>query len=455
MTGLTTCEILARTGVSTTTFHEWRTLRGFPAPIHGDHFDRYEVERWLEDNCAPSAPLLLAAPVACTLNANDNSPTVTRGTIKYPDKVFLDVLDGEWQSIPEVSRRLQDRGNKMSRNTVVARLFDLAAKWMIEADETGYKVRLFDEQHSPNIADPSPRAKVAQKSTRRPRIRKSPRITAANDDHADEEWEPESFYTPTLRKQCGLELMRSLPDRSVNLVVADLPYGSTGNTFDPKIDIHAWMKEMARVVKQDGAIVAFASLDFTYQLMHASKSIQPITGEMFMKERLVWAKNNVTGQMLLRHMQQHEDIIVFSHGGIGRNSKHPMTFNAQNVIPKAAVARDRASNHLNCKTSDKWLGSDYISNTNWPRSVLHYAKDSKGLHVFAKPVNLLEYLIRTYSNDNALILDPTMGSGSTGVAAINTGRRFIGAENGTDQKGHDIFKIAEDRIAATLNKDIA
>jgi site-specific DNA-methyltransferase (adenine-specific) len=73
-----------------------------------------------------------------------------------------------------------------------------------------------------------------------------------------------------------------------------------------------------------------------------------------------------------------------------------------------------------------------------------------GLHPFAKPVALLEYLIRTYSNDDALILDPTMGSGSAGVAAANTGRRFIGAENGTDEKGRDIFSIAKARIDAVL-----
>lgn len=80
-TGLTTCAILARTGVSTTTFYEWRTLYGFPAPIIGDYFDRYDVERWLEDNCTPSAPLLLTGPKVVTLTV----PALTSGASNCED----------------------------------------------------------------------------------------------------------------------------------------------------------------------------------------------------------------------------------------------------------------------------------------------------------------------------------------------------------------------------------
>jgi len=92
-------------------------------------------------------------------------------------------------------------------------------------------------------------------------------------------------------------------------------------------------------------------------------------------------------------------------------------------------------------------GTDYLALTNCPRSVLRYSKDSKA-HPFAKPIALLEYLIRTFTNDDDVVLDPTMGSGSAGVAALSTGRKFVGAENGIDQKGRCIFTIAKDRIAS-------
>lgn len=134
-----------------------------------------------------------------------------------------------------------------------------------------------------------------------------------------------------------------------------------------------------------------------------------------------------------------------------------MVFNPQGVVPKLMTARAEPFSHLNTKPRAGWAGSQYMGNSNWPRSIMRYGKDNeaKGLHPFAKPINLLEYLIRTYSNDNALIIDPTMGSGSAAIAAINTGRRFIGAENGTDRNGRDIFSIAETRVSGAMAKDVA
>jgi DNA modification methylase len=259
---------------------------------------------------------------------------------------------------------------------------------------------------------------------------------------------PNDAKAPLLIKGDGLAMMRGMADKSVDLVLADLPYGSTGNAFDPVIDVDAWISEMMRIVTDRGAVVNFASLAFSHAVMSA--------GLPFFKDRLIWEKPKATGHQLLRHMQAHEDIIVLSKGTVVARSKRQMIFNPQGVIEKIATGRKEPMSHLNAKARKGWAGTKYISQTNRPRTVLRYAKDkANGLHCFAKPVALLEYLIHTYTNDGAIIVDPTMGSRSAGIAALNTGRRFIGAENGYKKDGSCIYSIAKARIDAALMQEAA
>lgn len=259
-----------------------------------------------------------------------------------------------------------------------------------------------------------------------------------------------------LHQGCGLELMRGIPNGSIDLVLCDLPYGMTKLAIDPTIDVAEWMAEMHRIVTDRGAIVAFAAQPFTTDLMLASRAYDRGV-ERFFKQALVWEKPQPTGfaQARARHLKAHEDILIFSRGTvINGRSKRQMVYNPQNAVEVVKPMRPaRKMGYIDCSVQGVLPpGTDYLALTNCPRSVVRYSKDSKA-HPFAKPIALLEYLIRTFSNDEAVVLDPTMGSGSAGVAALATGRNFIGAENGVDQKGRCIFTIAKDRIAKHVARD--
>lgn len=364
------------------------------------------------------------------LQSNQAEKPALRAIKRYSDAIFLEALTTEFQTATQLHVALASHG--VSLASVYHRYRRLASAPSSDVEQLNNSFRLA----TPTTADDEERApkreKTAASAARKVRAKKVV-IKAANDDHSN---------VPKLINGCGLEMMRGLPDRSVDLVLADLPYGSTGLGIDPVIDVAEWMAEMQRIVTDQGSVVAFGSLKFAHTLMAAGLSD--------FKDRLIWHKPKGTGHQLLRHIQAHEDILVFSRGSVRRNAKVQMIFNPQGVVQKLATARRDPFSHLASKPRAGWAGSEYVSNTNWPRTVLNFGKDSDamGLHPFAKPVALLEYLIRTYSNENALVLDPTMGSGSTGVAAQNTGRRFIGAENGTDKHGRCIYSIAVKRIAA-------
>ncbi|MGC5796974.1 DNA methyltransferase [Sphingomonas sp. NFX23] len=248
-----------------------------------------------------------------------------------------------------------------------------------------------------------------------------------------------------LHQGCGLELMRTIPSNSIPLVLADMPYGITRLAIDPKVNVSQWLEEMNRIVTPTGAIVSFGTQPFTTDQINANRAN--------FKQMLVWAKSTATGSQLSRgrHMTSHEDILVFSKGTvIGKRSKRQMTYNPQGAIEATKVSRkrERDCGYLANAHSTTEAGIEYAGLNKCPRTVLYYPKDDTTSHSFAKPIALLEYLIRTFSNPGDVVFDPTMGSGSAGVAALNTGRKFFGAENGTDRKGRCIFDIAKAKIAA-------
>ncbi|PTW45578.1 DNA modification methylase [Sphingomonas faeni] len=353
---------------------------------------------------------------------------------RYPDAMFLDVLTTHFQTARQLHVKLLHSG--VSKGSIYARYQRLAddPTTNVEADDFSYRLKA-------PVTAPDRKSKVAAQAKRseKPRVvRKAandtkaiPKPKAANDP-----------ARPVLVNGDGLAMLRKLPNGSVDALLTDLPYGLTGHGFDPVIDVQEWMDEMLRVVSDRGAIVAFASGSFTSALTQA--------GGDFLKDRLVWHKPKATGQQLLRHMQAHEDILIFSKGTIVRHSKRQMTFNPQNTVPKLATGRKHPMSHLNSKPREGWAGSTYMSASNYPRTVLEFGKDAGNIHRFQKPVALLEYLIRTYSNPGELVVDPTMGSGSAAIAAINCQRAFMGAENGIDDKGRVIFDLAKVRIDAAL-----
>lgn len=239
--------------------------------------------------------------------------------------------------------------------------------------------------------------------------------------------------------------MKTLPDNSVDLILADLPYGTTGLDIDRPIPLSELWVEYRRILrKPHGNIVLFGSQPFTSKLVNSADDI--------FRHALVWEKNKATGfqHASAKPMKRHEDILVFSFGvNISeRRTARRATYNPQGVVEVTKKAQGVSNVAFLAKAiRGHEKGTEFEGLTNCPDTILRFPKDKrlKGevVHPFAKPLALLEYLIRTYSNEGEVVLDNTMGSGSTGVAALNTGRRFIGIEK--DQKW---FEVARGRIEA-------
>jgi site-specific DNA-methyltransferase (adenine-specific) len=233
-----------------------------------------------------------------------------------------------------------------------------------------------------------------------------------------------------LRKGDCLELMKDLPDKSIDAIICDLPYGTTACKWDSIIPLEPLWKEYKRIIKDNGAIVLTASQPFTTVLIGNDL-------KMF-KYNLVWDKVAVTNPMLAKKqpMRCHEDILVFY-------DKQP-TYNPQ---MRVGVKWSRAGKkqHTTDTLGQSTLfnnGSDE-SEMKYPKSIITFsnADKTKNKHPTQKPLALMEWLVKTYTNEGETVLDNAMGSGTTGVACINTNRNFIGME--LDDK---YFEIAEKRI---------
>ena len=226
-----------------------------------------------------------------------------------------------------------------------------------------------------------------------------------------------------------LKLMKNIPDKSVDMVLCDLPFGTTMNKWDSVIDFDELWTAYKRIIKNNGAIVLFGQGLFTAELACSNK-------EMF-RYRLVWEKTKAGGFLNARRMplQAHEDISVFY--------KKLPAYNPQMETGKPYVKRAVTNGDGGCYGKFDRVGQTNINNgTRFPRSVLRFSNDNhNSIHKTQKPVQLLEYLIRTYTNEGETVLDNCMGSGSTGVACVNTNRDFIGIE-----LDKNYFEIAKERI---------
>ena len=225
-----------------------------------------------------------------------------------------------------------------------------------------------------------------------------------------------------------LDKMAAIPARSVDMVLADPPYGTTACKWDTVIDLPLMWEQLKRVIKPNGAIVMTASQPFTSALVMSNP-------KMFSYE-WIWVKSKITGVLNAKKMpvRKHEQVLVFSH------SKCTGTYNAQGLI-EVNIQREDKVKHSS-KNYGPRGGVKYSQRfTNWPRDVIEIKSEGNTIHPTQKPVALMEYLIRTYTNEGETVLDFTMGSGTTGVACANTGRRFIGIEL---DAGY--YAIAERRI---------
>ena len=242
-----------------------------------------------------------------------------------------------------------------------------------------------------------------------------------------------------------LELMKNIPDGSVDLVLTDPPYGTTACKWDSVIPFEPMWKQLNRIIKSNGAICLFGGEPFSSALRMSNIG-------MF-KYDWIWIKNNAVGfvNAKLKPMNKHEIISVFSSGKTSNGNKNNMPYFPQGL---ALFNKEVRSGNKKGKENSYWRpslkssnGDGYIQKyTNYPTTVLQFDKVHKAVHPTQKPVALLEYLIRTYTNDGETVLDFTMGSGSTGVACVNTNRHFIGIEL---DEGY--FNTAKKRIEEAVN----
>jgi site-specific DNA-methyltransferase (adenine-specific) len=227
-----------------------------------------------------------------------------------------------------------------------------------------------------------------------------------------------------------LERMKEIPDGSVDMVLCDLPYGTTACKWDSVIPFEPLWAEYRRLTKPNAAVVLTAAQPFTSALV--------MSNAKGFRYHWVWMKNRATGFASAKKqpLRNTEDILVFY-------AAQP-TYNPQGLVrlaqPKHRAPRQKKDDIYNgvgslCLPSVQEFG-------NWPKTVLDIAVEPKPVHPTQKPVALLEYLIRTYTDEGQTVLDNTMGSGSTGVACINTGRSFIGIE-----RDQSYYTIAASRIA--------
>lgn len=231
-----------------------------------------------------------------------------------------------------------------------------------------------------------------------------------------------------------LEIMKDIPDKSVDMVLCDLPYNTskrrtTWNSWDHEINLEQLWNEYNRIIKDNGVVILFAQGLFSAQLIMSNFKNY--------KYEFIWRKEQGTGFLNAKRMplKNHENILVFY-------KKQP-TYNPQmrEGSPYTTTKGSKSSNYCN---SDK-IVTTINNGERYPLSVLDFKRDKDKYHPTQKPLLLCEWLIRTFTNENMTILDNCMGSGSTGIACMNTNRRFIGIE-----LDENYFKIAKDRVEQSL-----
>jgi len=236
-----------------------------------------------------------------------------------------------------------------------------------------------------------------------------------------------------------LDIMKKIPDSSIDLVLADLPYGTTKNKWDSLIPLDELWTEYSRIIKKEGCIVLTSAQPFTSLLVMSNLN-------MF-KYEWIWEKTIASGQLnaKLQPLRNHESVLVFAKG------RPPYYVQMTEGTPYT----------INRKTKG-WTGRGFNEQTDhttvnegtrYPKSVLKVPNPRiKGGHPTQKPLELFEYLIKTYTKPGDLVLDNVLGSGTTAVAAINTGRSYIGIE--LDKKFFEMSKLRIKKAIAINKKNV-
>jgi len=231
-----------------------------------------------------------------------------------------------------------------------------------------------------------------------------------------------------------LELMKSIKDGSVDMILCDLPYGTTKNKWDIVIPFDLMWEQYNRILKDKGSVILFGSQPFTTDLIYSNRKS--------FKYEMIWDKGRGSGHLNAKIMplRKHDNILVFGKGSI--------TYNPQMTEGKAYT---RTSNAESCRGNyNKHKDSTIVNDGyRYPTTIIYYpiGRQQDKIHPTEKPVGLLEILLKQYTNEGEIVVDNCMGSGTTGVACINTNRRFIGIEQ--DDK---YFDICIERLTEANNK---
>ena len=240
---------------------------------------------------------------------------------------------------------------------------------------------------------------------------------------------------------CGdcLELMPLIDDKSINMILCDLPYGTTACKWDTVIPFEPLWDNYKRIIKDNGAIVLTASQPFTSKLV--------ISNIKMFKYEWIWEKDGGSNFATVKYMpmKEHENILIFSNG-------------TPNYFP---IFQERVGSRKDKETSSfqtsskggvygdiEGIGKFEVSLLRCPRSIQRFTRE-RGVHPTQKPVALFEYLIKTYTNENELVLDNCIGSGTTAIACWNTKRNFIGIE-----QEQEYVDIANKRLEQTFKQEV-
>ena len=258
--------------------------------------------------------------------------------------------------------------------------------------------------------------------------------------------------------------MNKIQDHSVDLILCDLPYGTTDRSgvenkgenrllaWDTVIPLDKLWEQYRRLLKPKGAVVLTSDQPFTSQLI--------ISNLKWFKYEWIWKKKKTTGFLLANHrpMKETEDIVVFSPSGASAasyKSGKSMTYNPQGLIEKKVKKKNNPNRLGKFLHNPEHMGkgnkllheTEYEQKyTNYPSEIIEFGLDKGIVHPTQKPVALMQYLIKTYSNEGETVLDNCMGSGTTGVACVNTNRKFIGIE-----RDDEYFDKAKERIGVHKN----
>ena len=233
-----------------------------------------------------------------------------------------------------------------------------------------------------------------------------------------------------------LEVMKTLPDASIDAIITDPPYGTTACKWDSVIPFEPMWEQLKRIIKPNGAIALFGSQPFTSALVMSNP-------KMF-KYELIWEKSMPSGMATsaFMPMKYHENIVIFYNKKPTYNKIMAERSKSGKLRAKTPIFGAYKANHINF---NQQIIKQYDAEKVNPKSILKFSSvsNAKGykLHPTQKPLQLIEYLVKTYTNENETVLDFTMGSGTTGVACKNLNRNFIGIE-----LDKDYFEIAKDRI---------